>query len=83
MADGGLTLEIDEELARRLRAVAGASGESVEAFALQTLRAATDEDWAEDYARAAEYDATGVSYPAEQVMAEFRARLEARLAEKK
>ena len=83
MADGGLTLEIDDALAERLRAIAEASGESVEDFAMQALRAAADdEDWAEDYARVAEYEATGRFIPAEQAMAEFRAAVEARLAKK-
>ena len=82
MADGGLKLEIDEALAERLRVAAEASGESVEAFALHALRAAADEDWAEDYARVAEYEATGRSIPAVEAMAEFRAAVEARIAKK-
>ena len=82
MADGGLKLEIDEALAERLRSAAEASGESVEDFALQALRAAADEDWAEDYARVADYEATGRFIPADQAMAEFRAALEARFAKK-
>jgi predicted transcriptional regulator len=82
MADGGLTLEIDSALAERLRAVATASGKGVEAFALEALRAAADEDWAEDYARVAEYEATGRFIPAEEAMAEFRAAVAARVAKK-
>jgi hypothetical protein len=82
MADGGLKLEIDEALAERLRSAAEASGESVEDFALQALRAAAAEDWAEDYARVADYEATGRFIPADQAMAEFRAALEARFAKK-
>ena len=83
MADGGLKLEIDEALAERLRVAAEASGESVQDFALQALRAATDdEDWAEDYARVADYEATGRFVPAAEAMSEFRAAVEARFAKK-
>ncbi len=82
MADDGLKIEVDEALAQRLRLVAEAAGESVQDFALQALRAAADEDWAEDYARVAEYEATGKSIPAAEFVAEFRAALEARFAKK-
>lgn len=40
MADG-FTLEIDAELAERLKAAAGAAGEPVEAFARNSRRPAT------------------------------------------
>jgi hypothetical protein len=82
MADGGLKLEIDAALAERLRTAAQASGESVEAFALQALSAAADEDWAEDYARVADFEATGRAIPARQAMAEFRHAVEARFLKK-
>lgn len=39
MADGGLTLTIDEALARRLKARADAAGQSVEEYARQALDA--------------------------------------------
>lgn len=82
MADGGLKIEIDDALAARLRVVAEAAGESVQDFALHALRAAADEDWAEDYARVAAYEVTGKSIPAGEFMAEFRAAVETRLAGK-
>jgi len=41
MADGGLTLQIDEALAERLKARAEAAGQSVEDFARQALDAVT------------------------------------------
>jgi hypothetical protein len=78
MADGELKLSIDEALAERLRAAADAAGESVQDYAINALRAAADDDWAEDYARVAEYEATGRSIPADQAMAEFRAAVLAR-----
>ncbi len=69
MADGGLKLEIDEALAERLRAAADASGETVEAFAINALAVAAEVDWAEDFARVAEYEATGRFIPADQPVA--------------
>ncbi|KRA68480.1 hypothetical protein ASD89_16730 [Caulobacter sp. Root656] len=39
MADGGLTLTIDEALAQRLKARADAAGQSVEEYARQALDA--------------------------------------------
>lgn len=49
MADGGLTLKIDEALAERLRLAAEAAGESVEAFARRVLEAWSGDapNWAE------------------------------------
>ena len=80
MADGGLTLTSDDALAERLRAAAEAAGESVQDYALSALRAAADEDWAEDYARVAAYEASGGGVPADQAMADFRAAVQARFA---
>jgi uncharacterized protein (DUF1778 family) len=82
MADDGFKLEVDSALAERLKLAAAAAGESVQDFALQALRSAADDDWAEDYARIAEYEATGRSIPVDQAMAEFRAAVEARFAKK-
>jgi len=48
MADGGLTLQIDEALAARLRQAADAAGEPVDVYALRVLEAGSSEpDWAE------------------------------------
>ena len=49
MADGGLTLTIDETLAQRLREAADSAGQSVEAYARQALEAFADDtaDWDE------------------------------------
>ncbi len=82
MADGGLKLEIEPALAERLRIAAEASGESVETFALHALMVAAADDWAEDFARVADYEATGRSVPASQGMAEFRTAVEARFERK-
>jgi len=82
MPDGGLKLEIGEALAERLRLAAQASGESLEDFARHALEAAADEDWAEDYARVAEFEASGRFVPADRAMADLRAAVEARFAKK-
>ncbi len=49
MADGGMTLTIDETLAQRLRDAAQSAGESVETYARQALEAFAegDVDWDE------------------------------------
>ena len=80
MADG-FTLEIDADMAERLKAAAEAAGESVEVFARSIIRhRLEDEDWAEDFRRLAEYDATGEFVSAEDALEEARLALEARLA---
>jgi hypothetical protein len=38
----------------------------------------TEDDWAEDYARVEQYEATGRSLPARDAMEAFRAAVEAR-----
>ena len=48
MADGGITLQIGEDLAERLKARAEAAGESLETFAVHALEAVADPpDWDE------------------------------------
>ena len=47
MADGGMTLQIDEALAERLKARAEAVGQSVEAFALHLLEKEDAAIWEE------------------------------------
>jgi len=80
MADGGLNLSIDNDLAKRLRAAADAAGESVQDYAINALKAATDDGWAETHASLAEYDRTGEYIDADVALANFRAELERRLA---
>jgi post-segregation antitoxin (ccd killing protein) len=86
MADDGFNVRIDDDLAEELRAAAAALGMPVETYVREALasrlRVAADQDWAEDYARVADYEATGRHIPAKLAMAEFRAALEARLAKK-
>jgi predicted transcriptional regulator len=49
MADGGMTLNIDEALTQRLRDAAQSAGQSVEVYARQALEAFADDavDWEE------------------------------------
>jgi len=49
MADGGMTLSIDEALTQKLRDAAQSAGESLESYARQALEAFADDavDWDE------------------------------------
>jgi hypothetical protein len=80
MADGGMTLQIDESLAERLRIAAEIAGKSVEDFATEALAASTEAggDWAEDMDRLAEFERTGVSHPIEPFLDDLRAYAENR-----
>jgi len=82
MADGA-DIHLDPERAARLRAAADAAGVSLEVYALQALDQALDEDWSEAIAALEDHDRTGVSYAAEDALAEFRANVEAGLAKRK
>ncbi|KQY28225.1 hypothetical protein ASD38_16150 [Caulobacter sp. Root487D2Y] len=82
MADGA-DIHLDPERAARLRAAAEAAGVSLEAYALQALDQALDDDWSEAIAALEDHDRTGVSYAAEDAVAEFRANVEAGLAKRK
>lgn len=74
MADGEIILRIEAVLAHRLRALADASGQTVEAFATARLSEAADEDalWAQAYAALDEYDRTGGGVTLGAATAEFR-----------
>jgi len=85
MADDGMTLNIDEALARRLRDAAQSAGESVEVYARQALEAfsgADEGDWDEALRRLEEFDRTGESVDAEEAFAAVRASLEKRLQQR-
>jgi len=82
MADGA-DIHLDPERAARLRASAEAAGVSLEAYALQALDQALDDEWSEAIAALEDHDRTGVSYAAEDAIAEFRANVEAGLATNK
>ncbi len=82
MADGA-DIHLDPERAARLRAAADAAGVSLETYALQALDQALDDEWSEAIAALEDHDRTGVSYDAEDAIAEFRANVEAGLAKRK
>jgi hypothetical protein len=83
MTDDGFKLEVDGALAERLKLAAAAAGESVQHYALQALRSAADDDWAEERARFAKYERTGEYIDAEIWVQEFRGKLRQRLREKR
>jgi hypothetical protein len=88
MADGELTLQLNAALSRRLEAAATEARqdvrEYVEALIEDVLDAeGTDEDWAEDERRWAEFERTGHSIPAEVVLAEFKAAVARSFASKR
>lgn len=82
MADGA-DIHLDPERAARLRAAAEAAGVSLETYALQALDQALDDEWSEAVAALEDHDRTGVSYAAEDAIAEFRANVEVGLAKRK
>jgi hypothetical protein len=76
MADGEITVKLDAEIARRVRAVAEAAGRSVDSFVADLVadrlapeRSAEAAEALEEYAR------TGQSSDAETEMAAFRRRV--------
>ena len=81
MADGELTLKLDDETVRRLSAAAAAMGQTASDYAADIVSEALDLGRLELTRQAfAEFEETGVSYDAEAVMAEFRANVAARVA---
>ena len=86
MADGDLTLKLDDETAQRLKDAAAAAGRSVNDYVRDLIREgltakASDEvDWAEDLRILADYDRTGVSYSVEEGIAVFDAAMKVYLA---
>jgi hypothetical protein len=83
MADGALKLELTPGLARRLEAAAETAGKPVDAYAAELIETALDDDWAEDDARFAEFQRTGVSVPADEAMARLQQSLTTRFAARK
>ncbi|MFZ3006178.1 MAG: TraY domain-containing protein [Phenylobacterium sp.] len=81
MADGELTLKLDHDTARRLKAAADAAGRSVDDYAAEVIsdHLESEDDWATDLAIAEEFDRSGVSYSVEEAMATFEAALKAQV----
>ena len=82
MADGELTLNLDDATLARLREEADAVGRPVEDYAASLITTNFDDRWASSLEALAEYDRTGVSYSLEEGMAVFDAAVERRLARK-
>jgi len=85
MADG-FDIHLDEDRARRLAEAATMAGQTQEAFAPSVIDEAlglsetADLDWAEDMARATEYDRTGNGSPLDEAFDRITARLTEALA---
>lgn len=78
MADGEITLKLDDATAARLRAAADAAGQAVEAYAAGIVAHAVDDSWEEDFRIAEDFDRTGVGYTLEETMQRFETALLAR-----
>ena len=72
MADGELKIELGTDLSERLKAAAETVGKPVHDYAAELIAEGLDDDWAEDDARFAEFERTGVSIPAEEALMRFR-----------
>jgi predicted transcriptional regulator len=83
MADGELTLKLDDETARRLQAAADAAGVPVGDYAADLIAGSLGEDWTEALARLEEYDRTGEYVSLETALLHFRTEVESGLASRK
>jgi hypothetical protein len=76
MADGSLTLKLDQDVAARLEEAAAQAGESAEVFARRLLANALETDgWAIANARIEEYERTGVAEDAETFFERVRSNI--------
>ena len=81
MADGELTLRLDDETVRRLTAAADAMGQTASDYAAKLVSDGLGFDRLTLSRRAlAEFDETGVSYDAETVLRQFQANVAARVS---
>lgn len=83
MADGELTLKLDDDTVRRLQEAADAAGVPIGDYAADVLSEAVAEDWAEDFRRVADYKRTGNSLSVQEWAEEFRGALEDEIAKQK
>ncbi|ATQ43029.1 hypothetical protein [Caulobacter mirabilis] len=82
MADGSLTIPLDELTAEQLKAAAEAAGETPEAYVRRAVARSLEEDWAEDLRRAAEYERTGESLSVDEAFDLLRTRIAERRAQR-
>jgi hypothetical protein len=80
MADGELTLKLDDDTARRLKAAADAAGQAVEDYAQALIVDRLDDRWSESVRRLEEYDRTGESLSVQEALEHFDNTLQDRLA---
>ena len=80
MADGELTLKLDDDTARRLKAAADAAGRSVDEYARALIADGLDDRWSESLRRLEEYDQTGESLSVQEALEHFDNTLQGRLA---
>ncbi|WP_340644041.1 hypothetical protein [Phenylobacterium sp.] len=80
MADGELTLKLDDDTVRRLKAAADAAGRAVEDYAQTLIADGLDDRWSESLRRLEEYDRTGESLSVQEALEHFDNRLRDRLA---
>jgi hypothetical protein len=79
MADGGLTIEIDEILGAQLKQAAAEAGRSAQDYASVLIAQGLADKWAGARASLAEYDQTGEFVDADEALSGFRAELLERL----
>ena len=82
MADGGLKLELDQDLSARLSAAAEQAGRPVAAYAAELIGEALDVDWSEAERSWNDFQRTGYSISVDQAFDALDARLEAAFATK-
>lgn len=70
MTDGGLKVELEPDLADRVRVFATAAGAEVASIVRDAVADYVD-DWSETIARLAEYDRTGESVDGEEALRRF------------
>ncbi len=80
MADGHLTIPLDEDAADQLQAAADAVGQSPEAYAARAIALVLEtERWAIADARIDDYERTGVAEDAEVFVARLRGSAKAEI----
>jgi len=76
MADGEITVKLDADTERRLRAAASAAGRPVDDYLRDLIADDLSFDWAESESIAAETNRAGAWRTAEEAVAHFRSALQ-------
>jgi len=83
MADGELTLKLDDDTARRLKEAADAAGRPLRDYVTDIIaERLAEDDWEEDARIGEESERSGDYISLEEGLREFESDLEARLAAK-